>query len=197
MRTGMERTCVVLACPECRQSKKQNIIIIDSYGIVHTGKDTTICKWCDLPYDDHHRHDKCEEYLKGPKGMSSSLKSEPRKLIEEMVMEDRADRTERNILIEANNIVHGDRNKAYGHPEDNHTTTAILFSHFLKRKYGKGMGTTPLLDAEDVCFFNILQKISRAANSYRRDNLVDIAGFAANIEMIKDQEITEIHSERR
>ena len=102
-----------------------------------------------------------------------------------------------NILIEANNIVHGDRNEAYGHPKDNHTTTAILFSHFLKRKYGKGMGTTPLLDAEDVCFFNILQKISRAANSYRRDNLVDIAGFAANIEMIKNQEITEIHSERR
>ena len=102
-----------------------------------------------------------------------------------------------NILEEANNIVHGDRNEAYGHPEDNHTTTAILFSHFLKRKYGKGMGTTPLLDAEDVCFFNILQKISRAANSYRRDNLVDIAGFAANIEMIKDQEVTEIHSERR
>ena len=91
-----------------------------------------------------------------------------------------------NILEEANNIVHGDRNEAYGHPEDNHTTTAILFSHFLKRKYGKGMGTTPLLDAEDVCFFNILQKISRAAESYRRDNLVDIAGYAANIEMIKD-----------
>ncbi|HEC65468.1 MAG TPA: hypothetical protein ENI23_09245 [bacterium] len=100
-----------------------------------------------------------------------------------------------NILEEANDIVHGDRNEAYGHPKDNHNTTAIFFSHFLQRKYG--VGTTPLLDAEDVCFFNILQKISRSAESYRRDNLVDIAGYAANVEMIKDQEISTIHSERK
>ena len=100
-----------------------------------------------------------------------------------------------NILEEANDIVHGDRNLSYGDPLGNHETTAILFSHFLSRKYGKG--TTPLLNAEDVCIFNILQKISREASSYRRDNLVDIAGYAANIEMIKDQEISTIHSERR
>ena len=100
-----------------------------------------------------------------------------------------------NILEEANDIVHGDRNTSYGDPSGNHETTAILFSHFLSRKYGKG--TTPLLNAEDVCIFNILQKISREASSHRRDNLVDIAGYAANIEMIKDQEISTIHSERR
>ena len=99
-----------------------------------------------------------------------------------------------NVLEEANDIVHGNRNEAYGHPKDNHTTTALFFSHFLQRKYG--VGTTPLLDAEDVCFFNILQKISRSAESYRRDNLVDIAGYAANIEMIKDQEVTTIHNQR-
>jgi hypothetical protein len=44
------------------------------------------------------------------------------------------------------------------------------------------------LDAMDVCFFNILQKISRAANRTTRDTLVDIAGYAANAEMIMPPE---------
>jgi len=35
-----------------------------------------MCKWCDLPYDDYHKHDKCEEYLKGPGGLHSLLTKE-------------------------------------------------------------------------------------------------------------------------
>lgn len=36
----------------------------------------TTCPWCDLPYDGHHRHSKCEEYLKGPGSLSSLLNKE-------------------------------------------------------------------------------------------------------------------------
>ena len=118
-----------------------------------------ICMYCKQPYDDKHIHDNCKIDKEFP-------------LL--------------NVLEEANDIIHGDRNKKYGHPRDNHGTTAILFSHFLSRKYGKG--TTPLLNAEDVCMFNILQKISREANSHSRDNLVDIAGYVGNIEMITEDE---------
>lgn len=84
-----------------------------------------------------------------------------------------------NILEEANSIVHGARNQAYGHPYDNHGLTAEYWSVYL--------GTR--IKAEDVCFLNILQKISRAQNGVdlNRDSLVDIAGYAANVEMILEE----------
>jgi hypothetical protein len=46
------------------------------------------------------------------------------------------------------------------------------------------------LDAYDVCVFNMVQKLSRTAHQLRtegrphRDSLVDIAGYAANMDMI-------------
>lgn len=84
-----------------------------------------------------------------------------------------------NILEEANEIIHGARNQAYGSPLENHGLTAKYWSQYLN---------VPVT-AEDVCFLNILQKISRAQNGIdlNRDSLVDIAGYAGNIEMILDQ----------
>ncbi len=93
-----------------------------------------------------------------------------------------------NVLEEANSIVHGPRNEAYGHPYDNHGLTAKYWNIYLIGKYGKTDGT---ITAEDVCFLNILQKISRAQNSLElnKDSLVDIAGYAANIEMIQKRKL--------
>lgn len=88
--------------------------------------------------------------------------------------------TTENILDEANRITSGARNEAYGSPLDNHTTTATLWTEYLLRKYGN----CHRLDADDVCMLNILQKISRHANAPKRDNLVDIAGYARNSEMV-------------
>jgi hypothetical protein len=87
------------------------------------------------------------------------------------------------VLEEANRLVHGDRQSGYGHPRDNHAATAELFNAYLRRKYE---GTFPGLDARDVCVFNICQKLSRFANAPKRDNLVDIAGYAANLEMLEE-----------
>lgn len=80
-----------------------------------------------------------------------------------------------NILQEANYVVHGQRRNEYGHPIDNHQRTANLWATYLR------ISITPV----DVCFLNILQKISRGMNKLTRDTLVDIAGYAANIEMIQ------------
>lgn len=88
-----------------------------------------------------------------------------------------------DILHEAKNVVHGPRHDSYGSPLDNHTRTAQLFTAYLSKKYP---GIT--LDAVDVCMLNILQKVSRSANAVTRDNLVDIAGYAANVELIWDEE---------
>ena len=81
------------------------------------------------------------------------------------------------ILDDAAAAVHGVRPNDYGHPLDNHTRTAGLWSSYLS------VTVTP----EDVAFLNILQKVSRGMHSITRDTLIDIAGFAANIEMIQDE----------
>lgn len=83
----------------------------------------------------------------------------------------------RTILEEAQRIVHGARRDHYGHPLDNHGRTAGFWTVYLGREI------TP----EDVCFMNILQKISRNMNLATPDNLVDIAGYAANVEMVQDE----------
>jgi len=79
------------------------------------------------------------------------------------------------ILDDAAAAVHGVRPNDYGHPLDNHTRTAGLWSTYLGRT----------VSAEDVCLLNVLQKISRGMHSVTRDTLVDIAGYAANVEMIQ------------
>lgn len=79
------------------------------------------------------------------------------------------------ILEEARRIVDGDRRQDYGHPSENHGMTAALWTAYL------GVDVT----ARDVCLLNILQKVSReGSGAPKRDNLVDIAGFARNAEIV-------------
>lgn len=81
------------------------------------------------------------------------------------------------ILDEAARITTADRNQDYGTPLANHGRTAAFWSNYL------GIPITP----EQVCILNILQKISRSMEKTTRDTLVDIAGYARNIEMIEDE----------
>lgn len=84
------------------------------------------------------------------------------------------------VLDEAARIVDGDRNAAYGDPAGNHGTTAALWTAYLRRR---GVLTGDL-DARDVCWLNVLQKASRDAHDRRRDNLVDVAGYMRNAEIV-------------
>lgn len=81
------------------------------------------------------------------------------------------------ILAEADRITSTDRNVDYGHPLDNHTRTAALWSAYL--------GVT--ITAREVCWMNVLQKGSRDRHLSKRDNLVDGAGFLRNAEMVDDE----------
>ncbi|MFA6044177.1 MAG: DUF4406 domain-containing protein [Phycisphaerales bacterium] len=86
------------------------------------------------------------------------------------------------VLQEAQRVVDGDRGEAYGHPSVNHGCTAALVEAYLSRRYGSAR-----FDALDVCMVNVLQKVSRLANTPgHRDSLVDIAGYARNAEMLTD-----------
>ncbi len=84
-----------------------------------------------------------------------------------------------SVLQEADRITQ-ERGEVYGPPIENHSCTAELVLAYLKRKYG-----TASFDAEDVCWFNVLQKISREANQSKRDNRVDIAGFVKNLDEVR------------
>jgi hypothetical protein len=92
------------------------------------------------------------------------------------------------ILQEADAITSGDRQKAYGHPSNNHGCTAEMQQAYLERREAacQAKGEMFLLDARDVCMLNIIQKISRDANMRQRDNLIDIVGYARNMEMIEE-----------
>lgn len=89
-----------------------------------------------------------------------------------------------NILEEAQQVTAEDRQRYYGHPADNHGNTADLWSSYLRRKYGSSFE----LSARDVCLMMVLLKVSRDANRQKRDNLIDMAGYARNAEMIEERE---------
>lgn len=82
-----------------------------------------------------------------------------------------------NILDEANGLVHGDRGEAYGHPLDDFTKTAKMWSAIL------GID----VKAEQVGLCMIAVKISRQCNKPKRDNMVDIAGYAETVQMCGEE----------
>lgn len=81
---------------------------------------------------------------------------------------------------EAERLVNGARQSDYGHPLDNHSATAAVWSTWLTQRCGVSVGLT----AEDVCWLNVLQKAVREANATKRDNAVDACGYLRNVEMI-------------
>jgi hypothetical protein len=79
----------------------------------------------------------------------------------------------KSILLEAQSLVHGDRNSAYGNPKEDYTRTVSLFKTLMGEKKCSEM--TP----EDGILFMICVKLSREAHLHKTDNLVDICGYAA------------------
>lgn len=82
-----------------------------------------------------------------------------------------------NILEEANGLVNGARQGDYGHPLDDFTRTAAMWSAIL------GHPVTP----EQVGLCMCAVKISRQCNRPKRDNLVDLAGYAATVDMVIEE----------
>ena len=78
--------------------------------------------------------------------------------------------TAESILTEAQNLVHGPRQASYGHPADDFQRTADLLNVLSKR----GRAWLP----SDVALVMMCVKLSRQANAYKRDNLVDPCGYA-------------------
>lgn len=86
-----------------------------------------------------------------------------------------------SVLTEAEGLVHGARNAAYGHPLDDFSRTAGMVSAMLGHKL------TEPLTAEEVGMFMCCVKLSRQVNAPKRDNLVDLAGYAETVQWCLDE----------
>ena len=84
---------------------------------------------------------------------------------------------EENPLLKALELTKGDRQKAYGHPSINFSNIAVGWSVIF------GIRVTP----EMVALANIWTKICRETHSPKPDNVVDIAGYANTLYMVKKE----------
>jgi hypothetical protein len=86
-----------------------------------------------------------------------------------------------SVLVEAEGLVHGDRNAAYGHPLDDYTRTAGMVSAMLEHKLKEP------LTAEDLGMVMCCVKLSRQQNKPKRDNMTDLAGYAECVQWMGDE----------
>lgn len=75
-------------------------------------------------------------------------------------------------MVEAHDIVNGDRMAAYGSPKPAYEGMAKVWSGLLDHKLKEP------LTAEDVVILLTGMKLTREARKHKRDNLVDIHGYA-------------------
>jgi hypothetical protein len=82
-----------------------------------------------------------------------------------------------DILLEADKIINGERNLQYGEPEDSFKKIGKYWSQYLQDKVGLPIDE---ISSHDVAMMMILLKVARTdGDKKKRDNYVDIAGYAA------------------
>ena len=87
------------------------------------------------------------------------------------------------VLDTARDIIYGDREKTYGSPAKNLQVVADYWINYLRSIDYPEKGLT----AEDVCNMMVLLKVARLGNTPgHHDSLVDICGYTALIERIRD-----------
>ena len=84
------------------------------------------------------------------------------------------------LLVDAANLIDGDRNVQYGDPIDDFSLTASMWEDYLRRiVITRNTGGEVFLDPHDVAVMMMLVKISRLAQSpEKQDHWLDIAGYA-------------------
>jgi hypothetical protein len=86
--------------------------------------------------------------------------------------------TSRTICEIADYLTSEDRIKDYGHPADNFADIAAMWSVII------GTNVTPT----QVGLCNVATKICRHLNKEKRDNLIDMAGYAKTLDIIAQYE---------
>lgn len=86
-----------------------------------------------------------------------------------------------SVLVEAQGLVHGDRNAAYGSPLEDWSRTAGMVSAMLAHKLREP------LTAEDCAMILCCVKLSRQQHIQKRDNMTDLAGYAECVQWMLDE----------
>ena len=95
-----------------------------------------------------------------------------------------AERGMASILDTAKHLTGGERREDYGHPSDDFGRAAQMWTAILGRKLHADEKVT----AEDIPLCMIAVKLARQAHRHKRDNLVDIAGYARTAAMVAGEE---------
>lgn len=85
-----------------------------------------------------------------------------------------------SVCLEAAGIVAGARNESYGHPADDF--------RLVGRLWAAALGRPSAIEPETVGLMMVLLKVARELRKPKRDNRVDIAGYAETLEMIAQRE---------
>ncbi|MDA3624275.1 DUF6378 domain-containing protein [Saccharopolyspora sp. WRP15-2] len=85
----------------------------------------------------------------------------------------RRDTVRQSVLAEASDLIHSDRNAAYGPPMVNFQRIADIWNVLL------GEQLTEPITTRQVADLMIATKLARGVEQPRRDNYVDMAGYAA------------------
>jgi len=100
------------------------------------------------------------------------------------VVRDEQPEAPESLLDEANRITTSDRQDDYGHPSQDFARTALLWTGILAGRLREGQFVSPM----DVPLCMIAVKLARQAHRHKRDNLVDIAGYARTAAMVAGDE---------
>lgn len=89
------------------------------------------------------------------------------------------------VLQEAYRLVHGDRGEDYGHPFDDFAKTVGAINALF------GVGPSGLFNRpmvqEEWAMAMVIAKVSRQINLGKRENPVDMAGYAETLQMVVDE----------
>lgn len=89
-----------------------------------------------------------------------------------------------SILEEAKRITEGVRRAEYGAPADDFGRAAYMWTGILAHKLRDGQAIT----AMDIPLCMVAIKLARQSHHHKRDNLVDIAGYARTAAMVAGEE---------
>lgn len=95
------------------------------------------------------------------------------------------DEKENSVLREAENLVYGARERDYDHPINDFSRTAGVLTALGFRFDAPGADTRGI-EAKDIPIIQIAVKLSREVHRVKRDNLVDICGYAETRRRVLD-----------
>ncbi len=94
----------------------------------------------------------------------------------DQVNEPKSSKIMRKFLADVADKVCGERQDDYDVPERNHARTARIVTASLGCSFA----------ADEVCIFNLAQKLSRCCHKLTYDSLLDFAGYCANLAAIME-----------